>query len=203
MNLADAPHDQRPDDVRRAAILTKLASQFTPGKVIDLATGAGWFARIMADLGWHVTAIDARDREWEPYSSVTWRHQDVRDADLRGYDLILCLGIFYHLTLEDQLVLLSKCEGTPLILDTHVALPGNGNQGAISDEVTIDDSHGNGYTGKFLREDGALLASWQNDSSFWPTEETQERMLRKHGYSSVTPYVPWWFTDRTFFTCLP
>lgn len=199
MNLDDAPHDQRPDDVRRAAILSELAGAFKSGRVIDLATGAGWFARIMSDLGWRVTAIDARDRKWEPYPNVTWRHQDVRDVDLRGYDLILCLGIFYHLTFDDQMAFLAKCAGTPLILDTHVALPGDGNRGAISSEVTVGD----GYTGKYLSEDGALLASWQNDTSFWPTEESQARMLKAHGYTSMTPYEPWWFTDRTFFTCLP
>ena len=38
-----------------------------------------------------------------------------------GYDLIVNLGLFYHLTLDDQLFLLDRAAGTPMILDTHVA----------------------------------------------------------------------------------
>ena len=185
----DAPLESRPDDVTRAGILTGLLGQFAPGRLIDLATGTGWFAVIAADLGWEVTAIDARHRDRAAHPRVTWHDQDVRDASLDGYDLILCLGIFYHLTFADQMTLLAKCAGTPVIIDTHVDLAG---------EVT----EGDGITGKAVSENGGLLSACGNSESFWPTEASLERMLAVHGYQ-VTAYEPWWAPDRTFFTCLP
>ncbi len=204
MNLDDAPHEHRPDDVRRAEILTELLGQFVPGTCIDLGTGAGWFARISADLGWQVTAIDARDRGWAPHPGVGWRQQDVRDvANLHDhYDLVLCLGLFYHLTLEDQMSLLAKCAGIPLILDTHVALPNLENKAPLT--LSCRDGYLGGlyFEGLFDASSGTL-ASWGNAQSFWPTEKSQERMLQACGYTSVIPYEPWWAADRTFWVCLP
>ena len=33
---------------------------------------------------------------------IDWQIGDVRDVDLAQYDVIACLGLFYHLTIEDQ-----------------------------------------------------------------------------------------------------
>ena len=186
----DAPHPDRPDDVIRAGILTGLLGQFTPGRLIDLATGTGWFAVLAADLGWQVTAIDARHRDRDPHPQITWAEQDVRDAGLSGYDLILCLGISYHLSFGDQMALFAKCAGTPVIIDTHVALDGQ-------------TTEGDGFEGKMHGESGGLLSSWRNTRSFWPTAASLERMLRAHGYTQVVPHEPWWAPDRTFWTAIP
>ena len=187
--IEDAPHPGRPDDVLRAGILAGLLGQFPPGRLIDLATGAGWFAVIAADLGWEVTGIDARHRDRDAHQGVTWRDQDVRDADVSGYDLVLCLGIFYHLPFADQMELLAKCAGKPVIIDTHVAL---------ACEIT----QGDGFEGKMYGEHGGLLSSVGKADSFWPTAASLERMLAVHGYQ-VSAYEPWWAPDRTFWTCLP
>jgi len=74
-----------------------------------------------ADGGWNVTAVDARDTRFPTDERITWVHQDVREADLTGYELILCLGLWYHLIIDDQLSLLQRMAGTPMILDPHVA----------------------------------------------------------------------------------
>ena len=187
--LEDAPDPGRPDDVVRAGILTDLLAQFPPGRLIDLATGAGWFAELAAEAGWEVTGIDARHRDRADHPRITWADQDVRDVTLDGYDLILCLGIFYHLTFGDQMTLLAKCAGTPIIMDTHVSLAG-------------DITAGDGYTGTMHGENGGLLSAVGNSQSFWPTVPSLESMLGVHGYRAVA-HEPWWAPDRTFFTCLP
>ena len=191
-DLSDAPDPARPIDAQRAVILRRLLGLFRPGTLADLACGAGWFATLAADAGWQVTALDARRRPWPDHERVTWREQDVRDAGLTGFGLILCLGIFYHLELPDQVKLLGKCAGTPLILDTHVSLAGGETAG--------------GYTGHWYAEGGentSHLSSWGNPRSFWPTKESLLRMLGEHGYT-VLALEPWYHgEDRTFFLCLP
>lgn len=186
----DAPLPSRPIDAERARILTDLLGEFTPGKLVDLATGTGWFAQIAASLGWQVTALDARERPWEEQPGITWLRQDVRDAELTGYDLILCLGLFYHLTCDDQLDLLDRCAETPLILDTHVSL---------DDTVTV-----NGFTGLIYHEPGDILSSSGNPESFWPSLLSLNRMLAGAGYKHVEAVEPWYHgADRTFWTCRP
>jgi hypothetical protein len=68
-----------------------------------------------------VVGVDARSTRFPEDPRVTWVEQDIRQHDLSGYEVILCLGLFYHLGLLDQLELLKRCAGTPLIIDTHVA----------------------------------------------------------------------------------
>ena len=94
---------------------------FTPGRLVDLGAGHGAFSIRAADAGWDVTAVDARTTRFPDDARIQWIHQDVRETSLQGYDLIVNLGLFYHLTLDDQLSLLDRAAGTPMILDTHVA----------------------------------------------------------------------------------
>ena len=93
----------------------------------------------------------------------------------------------------DQLDLLRKCKGVPLILDTHVSLTGK------------DQSYG--YDGSWYEEggpEGNPLSSWGNSRSFWPTFGSLERMLTDAGYGLILAQVPWYHGgDRTFFVCLP
>ena len=157
---------------------------------------------LAADLGWQVTAIDARAERWPIDDRIAWVHKDVRKVDLSDQDVVACLGLFYHLTLTDQLALLKKCAGTPLIIDTHLACAGN-ERGKhlpdLSDEVQLD-----GYAGRYYDEDlSSPKASWGNDKSFWPTVDSFHRMLAENGYRAIMTLDPWYEPDRTFFLCLP
>src|SRR5690625_1565140 len=184
---------------RRHNLFDGSLRNFRTGTLIDLGAGHGEHSRRAADAGWQVTAVDARDERFPNDDRITWVRQDVREVDLAGYDLILCLGLFYHLTLDDQLDLLKRTSGTPLILDTHVATDQPTHQ--LSDP--IEDR---GYHGRYYSETGwqtRATASWNNTQSFWPTPETLYRMLADHGYPAVFAGTPWVTTDRTFFLCVP
>lgn len=182
---------------RRTDIYERMLDQFRPGRLADLGAGHGSFSILAADKGWEVTAIDARTERFPDDPRVTWVHSDVRAADLSGFDLIVCLGLFYHLTLADQLDLLKRCSGTPLLIDTHLAV--GVSTFPLSAEVTSD-----GYTGRLFDEVlSSPLASWVNEKSFWPNREGFWRMLEDNGYGVVLTVEPWYLPDRTFFLCLP
>jgi SAM-dependent methyltransferase len=180
----------------------QMLGLFPPGRLIDLGSGHGTFARDAADAGWTVTAVDARgDRYPTDEPRVNWQVGDVRTADLTGFDLILCLGLFYHLTVDDQIDLLARCSGRPIILDTHVANDRKGGHPyRLSEPVTV-----RGYTGRhYLEPDQATHshASWGNKLSFWPRTRDLYKMLADHGYDVLTG-TPWYEPSRTFFLCLP
>lgn len=193
----ETPRSENPS--RRFQLFDSLLRQFPRGRVVDLATGHGKFAMRAADAGWDVTGVDVRTTRFPEDDRVTWIEQDIREFDLTGYDLILNLGLFYHLTIEDQVDLLRRAAGTPMILDTHV----------VTDQLTFKLSPPvtiGGYEGRMYSEKGwadRATASWGNDESFWPTAAEFYRMLAEHGYPCVFAGTPWVTTDRTFFLCLP
>lgn len=194
--------DTAVDAISRREYFEMMISMLAPGRLADLGAGHGGFSMAAADLGWQVTAIDARAERWPVDDRITWVNQDIRKADLSGQDVVACLGLFYHLTLADQLALLTKCSGKPLILDTHVTCEGNTRSKHLpnlSDQVQLD-----GYLGRYYTEDlSSPLASWGNEKSFWPDMDSLHRMLTDSGYRAVMALDPWYEPDRTFFLCLP
>ena len=195
--------DRQRSRIERFKWFNQMLGTFPVGTLIDLGSGHGMFAVEAADKGWKVTALDARgDRYPENRDErIDWRIGDVRDVDFSGYDVILCLGLFYHLTIDDQLDLLKRAQGTPIILDTHVA---NDRwapmQKSLSEPVTLQ-----GYRGVLYKEPDQSTnspASWGNDYSFWPRPQALYRMLGERGYDVLTA-MPFYQPTRTFFLCLP
>ena len=181
---------------RRFEIFDQMLALFPGGRLIDLGAGHGMFAQRAAKAGWVVTAVDARPDRFPKDSSVKWLTQDVRLVDLSPYDVIACLGLFYHLTPEDQVSLLRRAGGKPIIIDTHVD---NGlSTHPLSERMVV-----HGYEGSWYREPGELTSSWGNRHSFWPTPESLYQMLRECGYPVVVSAQPWVKPDRTFFLALP
>ncbi|HEX8498926.1 MAG TPA: class I SAM-dependent methyltransferase [Actinomycetales bacterium] len=169
------------------------------GRLVDLGAGHGLFSRRAADAGWDVTAVDARTERFPQDDRVTWVHQDVREHDLAGYDLIVCLGLFYHLTLADQHDLLERAGGTPILMDTHVDVGIDYGDDRLGEHVEEG-----GYRGRLYGEHlESPLASWVNETSFWPDLDSFYRLLADHGYAVTLALEPWYGVDRTFFLLLP
>ena len=181
---------------RRLDACRHILSLFSPGRCVDLGTGHGKFAVQAADLGWTVTAVDARVERWPEDSRVRWVQGDIREFALDEYDLILCLGLFYHLSLEDQLSFLARAAGRPVLLDTH--LDHGSHVHRLSERVSID-----GYEGRLYQEPNALTSGWNNQHSFWPTLSSFRQMLTRYGFSNVLTLEPWITADRTFFLAIP
>ncbi len=75
-----------------------MLSLFPAGRLIDLGTGHGNLAIVAADLGWQVTGVDARTERWPDDERVTWIQGDIRHQASEEFDVVACLGVFYHLT---------------------------------------------------------------------------------------------------------
>ena len=180
---APADHSVRLD------IFRTILAPMTPGRLLDLAAGHGKFAMAAEELGWSVIAVDARRERFPQNDNITWVQSDVRDYEIGDHDVIVLLGILYHLELADQLDLLSRCSGSMTIIDTHVA---------SRPEVTLGD-----YEGCYFNEDlRAPTASWLNETSFWPTEASLVRMLQASGYRFIFRLTPPPMTlDRTWYLC--
>jgi SAM-dependent methyltransferase len=187
-------------DRRRLALFDQLIALVPAGRCVDLGAGHGKFSARAASAGWTVVAVDARTERFPPLPQVEFVHRDIREFDLGGFDLVLCLGLFYHLTLEDQIDLLDRASGTPLLLDTHLATGDYDDPGALSEIESVD-----AYEGCWYREGTAddPLASWGNERSFWHTPDSLVRLLEQHGYPVVLAADPWVSPDRRFHVALP
>lgn len=197
--------------IHKGNIFRALVALLKPGRMLDLGAGKGNFSLSAAELGWQVTAVDARTVRWpdpaaepDPHlsaliRSIRWVQADVREFPIgQGeYDLICVLGLLHHLEVPDQVALLRRCSGAPTLLDTRIA-------------KAILDREGP-YEGMLVREHGETrderdevpTASWGNPVSFQHTEESLLRLVRDCGYSKMMQMRPPHRRDYTFYLCLP
>jgi SAM-dependent methyltransferase len=188
-----------------------LVSPLKPGKMLDLGTGAGTFSLIAARLGWEVTAVDARtvrtpdpETEKDPdrselARSVRWVESDVREfpVPMGEYDLICIFGLLHHLELDAQIKLLRRCSHTLTFLNVRVVA------GVVPTEGL--------YEGRNYREPGETReernqvpwASWENETSFYHTEESLLRLFQESGYTQTMVMRPPFERNYTFYVCLP
>jgi Methyltransferase domain len=192
------PIDRDPDGTdRRLTIFRDILRPMKPGRLLDLGTGHGAFALIAQELGWTVTAVDARTGRMPMTPGITWVEADVRRFDTSGYDCIALLGLLYHLEFEDVRDLLGRCVGTPTILDTHHALRVNEVHGAYEGRTYEEIGE---YTPERLAE--TQTASWGNRASWWPTRLSLIQLLRDTGYRTILVLDPPIRADRTFYLCI-
>lgn len=197
--------------LHKGNIFRAILAPLKPGRMLDLGAGKGNFSLSAAEKGWQVTAVDARTVRWpdaeaeddpltaELIRSIDWVQADVREFPIgRGdYDLICILGLLHHLEVPDQVELITRCAGTPLVIDTRIA-------------PAIVDREGD-YEGIVIREHGETreerdevpTASWGNPTSFRHTEESLVRLLRNCGYPQVLMMRPPHRRDYTFYIALP
>lgn len=181
----------------RLEVFRVLLGTMRPGRLLDLGCGHGKFSLIAHELGWDVTAVDARTERMPEVEGINWVRSDVREFEIGEYDCICLLGLLYHLELEDQLALLKKCAGTTTIIDTHVSqraiVERDGYQGRVFEEVPEATPEQRAAT---------PTAAWGNETAFWPTEESLMRMLHDSGFHSVFKMEPPHAPYRTFYMCL-
>jgi tetratricopeptide (TPR) repeat protein len=159
------------------------------GRVVDLGAGACVFAKLARDDGYVVTAVDARTerKPAEEYlGPIRFVQCDVRDFDVAGFHVILCLGLFYHFDLDDQLMLLERCAraGVPVILETQVHIdalvPATETRSWARNVVRRG-----AYEGVVFPESDNPRASIGNPESFWATESSLLQMIEASGFKSA------------------
>lgn len=188
-----------------------LISPLKTGRMLDLGAGPGTFSLIAAELGWEVTAVDARnirfptpEKEKNPkraklIESVKWIEADVREFPIQSeeYDLICIMGLIHHLETEDQRTLLGRCSPTLTLLDARVA-----------PEIVVTEAP---YEGLYYQEPGKTRevrdqhprASWGNELSFQHTEGSLLRLVSDCGFNMVMPMRPPHDPNYTLYLCIP
>jgi SAM-dependent methyltransferase len=182
------------DGETRVLIFLNLLRAISPGRLLDLGAGHCKFSLWGQRLGFDVTAVDARtDRvpARETLGSIKFIQSDVRDFDFAGFEVILCLGLIYHLDIADQLATLLRCARAraTVILDTqvHIAekVPADLDEAWARQPVERD-----GYTGVAFPERDNLMASVGNKFSFWHTENSWLRLFENAGFAEATVVTP-------------
>jgi SAM-dependent methyltransferase len=197
--------------IHKGNIFRALLALLKPGKMLDLGAGKGNFSLSAAQLGWKVTAVDARTVRWpdadaapdpaiaDLIRTIRWVQADVREFPIEEgeYDLVCVLGLLHHLEVSDQVSLLKRCSTMPTLLDTRIA-------------KALVDVNGP-YEGMLIREHGETRkerdavpqASWGNPLSFQHTEESLLRLALDCGYMKMMQMRPPHRADYTFYLCLP
>jgi SAM-dependent methyltransferase len=169
-------------------------------RIVDLGCLEGGFAIELALHGAEVVGVEGREAAVVRgrfaagalgLDRCSFVQDDVRNFSLERYgcfDIVLCLGLLYHLELEDGLALLRAMRGVcrrALVLDTHVSLTGR--QRIVSGGRTYRGhryvEHASGDGAEVIRS--REWASLGNVSSFWLTRPSLYDALAESGFSTV------------------
>lgn len=197
--------------LNKGNIFRALVGPLKPGRMLDLGAGKGNFSLSAAQMGWQVTAVDARTTRWPDAEQesdpeiarlirgIQWVQSDVREFAIApgDYDLICILGLLHHLEIADQIKLLRRCAGTLLLIDTRIAASNLDREGPY--EGMVIREHGEDREAR----DAVPTAAWGNATSFRHTEESLVRLLRDSGFPQVMMMRPPHRRDYTFYLALP
>lgn len=226
VTLGDGPHGSASADGARLARMLQIVQDLgtpagRPLRVLDLGALEGLFAVELARRGADVVAVEARAgnaariraaREALGLDRLEVVEADVRDLEaleLGRFDLVLCLGLLYHLDEDGVLGLvpqLARMCDRAAIFDTHVALQDGPLAAADPAGLRVDpgrdlgplrpihDARGRAYEGRTFFEhtpdltlEERLASPWASvqPSSFWLTETSLRGLLRDSGFGGV------------------
>ncbi len=169
-------------------------------KILDLGCLDGIYSIELALHGASVIGVDIREanikkaifaKECLGLNNIEFIQDDVRNLSLQKYgryDVILCIGILYHLNNPEVFTFIEnmyKMLGDLLIIDTHISL----------NPTTSILYKGKDYHGHIYREHDELennetklkrlWSSYGNDTSFWFTRPSLINFLSHTGFSSI------------------
>jgi SAM-dependent methyltransferase len=178
------------------SILDLLPPRTEGRSLVDLGAGPCLFAKLAAKEAFRVTAVDVRP-PWnidgsplplESLAGIDFVQADACRFDVSGFDVVSIVGLLYHLTLSEQIDLLSRCGSRTVIIDTEVF-----DDAAMSEsarERISPAAEAMGYDGIDWQETGHVWSSKGNHSSFWHTVPSLLRMFENTGAQNVTVFEP-------------
>jgi hypothetical protein len=175
-----------------AQVVTDVAGGSLAGlRILDLGAHEGGFGVEMAMRGASVVCVEARvahvhkiefAKQCLGLDQLSIVQSDVRNIDheqLGSFDVVLCLGLLYHLPSHDLLPFmhsLAKLCGRFMVLETQVSIRPRRSFPA----------EGRSYHGRAVPEDPAFLgAAVDRQDSFWLTRPSLLNMLSAAGFSSA------------------
>ena len=179
--IFDEPHARRFVEARQAMlrpILSDLRERLQIRSVADVGCGVGYFSGFLRDLGFEVAGFDGRPQNIEEAkrrnSGIEFRHADVEDPSIirsGPYDMVLCVGLLYHL--ENPLRALrnlSAMAGRLLLIESY-ATPQK-------------------ETALYLREEPAFNDQSLTSLALYASESALIKISYKIGFSCVYRFVP-------------
>ncbi len=169
--LYESLNSSRAEVVKR--LLSELKEKLGLRTAIDIGCGVGYFAGLLRNLGFEITAVDGRQENVEEarrrFPQVRFETCDAEDPGLRQlgtFDLVFCFGLLYHL--QNPLLTIRHLHvmTRQLLLVEAVIFPG---------ETPIM-----GLVDEGLTEDQGL-----SHFAFYPTEACLVKMLYRAGFAFV------------------
>ena len=181
---------------RRVASVTQIVTDLRGGslagtRLLDLACHEGGFGVEMASRGAHVVCVEARDahiakltfvKECLGLDRLEIVQDDVRSIDvsrLGAFDVVLCLGLLYHLPAHDLTAFvgtLAQLCADFCVVETQISM---------SPQRSFE-ADGRRYSGRLYPEDkrqpGAAI---DGQDSFWLTRPSLLNILSAGGFSSI------------------
>jgi 2-polyprenyl-3-methyl-5-hydroxy-6-metoxy-1,4-benzoquinol methylase len=200
LRLADDVYTMSPGLVGAAELNIARVLQFVSDhapkplaqlRILDLGANEGGFTIELACHGAQVRSIEGRESHVAKATfaaqclgldKVEMTQGDIRDLNRDrdgGFDVVLCLGVLYHLPPDDVYPFLERvasvCDGF-MLLETNISLARK-----LAVETAAGVLQGRLY-GENPRHGGAALDS---TPSFWPTRPSLLNLLAAAGFTSV------------------
>lgn len=169
-------------------------------RVLDLACLEGQYAVEFARHGAQAVAVEGREANFEKASfakrmlslnNLELVHGDVRDLNRDKYgrfDVVLCLGILYHLDAPDVFVFIEKiaevCDRVA-VFDTFVSLVPKRSYSYKGKQYWGRDIEEHTPQETWSAKQAKLWSSIDNLKSVWLTKATLLNLLARFGFTSV------------------
>ena len=169
-------------------------------RVLDLACLEGLYGIELARHGAEVIGIEGREanvvkarfaKDVLALDNITFVQDDVRNLSVEKYgrfDVVLCLGILYHLEAPDVFHFVERMSDVckrVTIIDTHIGIKANNSyiyQGQEYHGWSYTEHSSKSTKGERLK---TLRASLDNEKSFWLTRPSLFNLLSRAGFTSV------------------
>ncbi len=190
-------------------------------RVLDLACLEGIYAVEFALRGAEAVGVDAREghvakaclaKDALGLDSLTFRRDDVGNLSLERYgrfDVVLCIGILYHLEAADAIRLLERIYevcGRVAIIETQFALTGEASHTHAGREYRGWVYKEHEPEASTEQKEKSAWASIDNNNSFWFTRPSIYDLLGDAGfttaYSCALPQMPGQIADREVFVAV-
>lgn len=104
----------------RHVVFEHLLNMFSPCSLVDLGAGTCGASEIARRYGFDVTAVDIEPGRVPINMRDVYIQADALMFDITEYDLIVCEGLLYHLSIDQQIRLVQQFIGKPVLFSTHI-----------------------------------------------------------------------------------
>lgn len=166
----DALNTAREQTVRQ--LLGSLRKDMKLETAVDMGCGTGHFSAFLRNLGFEVLALDGRqenlDEARRRFPEIDFHFMDAEDIRMRSlgkFDLVLCMGLYYHL--ENPFAAFRNCVAMTkqIAIVEGMCVPGSEPILAVRDEGPTEDQ-GLRHVALYPSENGLIKLLYRSGYSF-------------------------------------